>query len=371
MRRTLFFLACFFYSILSHAQEYSRYDVNHDGFISIEDVPFLINRILGNVNIYATNIEITKPILVLSVGEAHQLNANIIPSDTDIKDLTWKSADENVALVHDGIVQAIKSGTTTITVSTMDGSNLTNTCKLIVDDTGYLTNRQTVDLGLPSGTLWANMNLGASNIYDSGELYTWGWPNATYSSDLTCGSIYSDIIGTIYDTARYLWGDNWIMPSIDDLNELWNNCEHRWFENYNNSGISGVEFIGPNGNILFLPKTGIHEYWSEKPEDNYFGYWSGTWADGFGWGLIPCLWSGGPNLWGARTSALGIRPVYKENVETSYYKYICPNCGWIYDPEVGYEDIPSLTPFERIQQYFGSYSCQCGQTFDDFQKYNE
>ena len=35
---------------------------------------------------------------------------------------------------------------------------------------------QTIDLGLPSGTLWADRNIGATDIYDGGKLFQWGDP---------------------------------------------------------------------------------------------------------------------------------------------------------------------------------------------------
>ena len=51
-----------------------------------------------------------------------------------------------------------------------------NTC-----DTQYVTNvgniktvGQAVDLGLPSGTKWADMNVGASSPSDNGILFVWG-----------------------------------------------------------------------------------------------------------------------------------------------------------------------------------------------------
>ena len=42
-----------------------------------------------------------------------------------------------------------------------------------------------VDLGLPSGTLWANMNLGAYEISDYGDYFAWGetTPKSNYSSN--------------------------------------------------------------------------------------------------------------------------------------------------------------------------------------------
>ena len=35
-------------------------------------------------------------------------------------------------------------------------------------------NTQYIDLGLPSGTLWADRNIGAIEPEDEGDFYTWG-----------------------------------------------------------------------------------------------------------------------------------------------------------------------------------------------------
>ena len=44
-------------------------------------------------------------------------------------------------------------------------------------------NLQAIDLGLQSGTKWANMNLGATNISDYGDYYSWAetYPKEKYS----------------------------------------------------------------------------------------------------------------------------------------------------------------------------------------------
>lgn len=56
-----------------------------------------------------------------------------------------------------------------------------------------------VDLGLPSGTLWATMNVGAANAAERGTEYE-GQPN------------------------DFGWGDGWILPTEDQWKELFDNC---------------------------------------------------------------------------------------------------------------------------------------------------
>jgi hypothetical protein len=58
----------------------------------------------------------------------------VLPSDATDKSLTWTSSNSGVATVKDGVVTAVGEGTATITVKTMDGSNLSATCKVTVTD---------------------------------------------------------------------------------------------------------------------------------------------------------------------------------------------------------------------------------------------
>ena len=90
-----------------------------------------------------------------------------------------------------------------------------------------------VDLGLPSGTLWATMNIGASNTSDPGSYFAWGetstkssYTAATYtlvSNDEL--SKYTPLDGKARleledDAAHVLWGGDWHIPTADQWNEL-------------------------------------------------------------------------------------------------------------------------------------------------------
>ena len=59
----------------------------------------------------------------------------------------------------EGLVSAIALGACTITCSATDGSGVFAECTVIVEKN---TTHEHVDLGLPSGTLWATCNVGAS-----------------------------------------------------------------------------------------------------------------------------------------------------------------------------------------------------------------
>lgn len=116
-----------------------------------------------------------------------------------------------------------------------------------------------VDLGLPSGILWAANNLGANSPEESGYYYAWGetTPNKTlYDVSTYTDPNVSNISGTEYDAAYLTSGGKWRMPTYDDFSEIINNCT--WQYTQVNS-INGYKVIGKNGNSIFLPFVGGKE----------------------------------------------------------------------------------------------------------------
>ena len=146
------------------------------------------------------------------------------------------------------------------------------------------TKAMAVDLGLPSGTKWADRNVGATKPEDYGGYYAWGeteekevynWSTYIHcdGSSSTCHDIGSDISGTQYDVAHVIWGGAWKMPTSEQVQELLDECTIEW-KTVNR--VNGRKFTGPNGNSIFLPAAG--DRWDGKL--GYAGsngnYWSST-----------------------------------------------------------------------------------------------
>ena len=123
-----------------------------------------------------------------------------------------------------------------------------------------------VDLGLPSGTLWATHNVGAITPKEEGNSYKWG---AVTTDGSAHNSSYTDISGNSqYDAATANWGDGWRMPTQGQMNELLTECTWEYKTNYN--GAKGYKVIGKNQNVIFLPDVGpIHII-----DGNYSCYWT-------------------------------------------------------------------------------------------------
>ena len=150
-----------------------------------------------------------------------------------------------------------------------------------------------VDLGLPSGLLWATCNVGATLPEEYGDRYAWG---EIQPKDIYSGYNYKYSDGTNYgynaqltkyctnpeygyqgfvdgltillpedDAATVNWGVDWRMPTNEEWQELYQNTTYIWTTQ---NDVYGMLFTAANGNSLFLPTspTAISNgfYWSSS-----------------------------------------------------------------------------------------------------------
>ena len=168
-----------------------------------------------------------------------------------------------------------------------------------------------VDLGLPSGTKWANMNVGATAPEKFGDYFQWGettpctdlsenvrW-NANYTPGGTaftgtdapdCGTDKDPmfVVGILskdtanrwqcdiggnpkYDAATANWGIGWRMPSPEQIDELCRKCTWTWTRL---NGVQGYEVKSKtNDNSIFLPAPG-YRLRAELNSAGTGNYWS-------------------------------------------------------------------------------------------------
>lgn len=149
-----------------------------------------------------------------------------------------------------------------------------------------------VDLGLPSGTKWATMNVGANSIIDYGNYYKYGKGADVFQPAQTTYTGTENPLATLADTAIQTWGGSWHMPTKAQINELLANTTYQWVTNYQGSGINGGTFTA-NGQTLFIPAGGSCDsdgtlirvnagasLWSSTPSNKstmayYFGFRDG------------------------------------------------------------------------------------------------
>ena len=165
-----------------------------------------------------------------------------------------------------------------------------------------------VNLGLPSGTIWATRNIGADISHEYGDYFAWGetMPKSVYNWDTYNLGFYDESdnwhwtkyhygfwvyvddysyfvdsdgkteLEPYNDAANVNWGSSARMPSVIQIHELYNTCKWQWTTK---KGVYGQLGIGPNGNTLFLPAAGW--YWDSS--NDYAGaggyYWTRTLHD--------------------------------------------------------------------------------------------
>ena len=149
---------------------------------------------------------------------------------------------------------------------------------IILNPSSEQPDHEWVDLGLHSGTLWAKCNIGANSPEEYGDYFAWGETNPketyTWGNYKWCnGDLFSmtkycresengyegftDGKGELDpedDAAHANWGSTWRMPTIEQEQELVNECTWEWTTV---NGVSGRLFTGPNGNTMFLPAAGV------------------------------------------------------------------------------------------------------------------
>ena len=143
------------------------------------------------------------------------------------------------------------------------------------DLTGYINGHAYVDMGLPSGTLWARVNIGANNPTDAGIYFQWGGVRGGDEGN-PCKDLLTSIQGTNHDAATVLWGANWCIPNNNQVDELF---KYSTTEQATINGINGFKVTSKkNGNTLFFPRGGFYDnsgafheggmyYWTSEPNE--------------------------------------------------------------------------------------------------------
>jgi len=167
--------------------------------------------------------------------------------------------------------------------------------------TPALSQHETVDLGLPSGTLWAKTDIGSDCPEKQGTLLAWGETEPKDDYDMITHKYYKagwvkkdnldyyltgltkytcdptkaygqqtdslTVLEDQDDAATVLWGEVWQLPTAENYQELIDNCT---WEKVSLNGVDGYKVVGPNGNWLFF---GFHGYQAGKTHAIYDTYY--------------------------------------------------------------------------------------------------
>ena len=197
-----------------------------------------------------------------------------------------------------------------------------------------------VDLDLPSGTMWATCNVGATKPEDPGLLFQFGrvdgyayndnnnkfisnykndkYTGSEYIPVTTSGKVYkaNDILDLADDAVHVNMGSKWRMPTKNELEELVNNTTQE-VETIN--GVKGMMFTSNiNGRQLFIPFAGYWYNGSFVAAGSSAGVWSSQVHPSYvNYAyVLYCISSGDAyiNISYYRSIAFSVRGVFKNSI---------------------------------------------------------
>ncbi len=299
MKKTLFTFLLLFAATSMNAQGIVKGDMDGDGEVTITDVMSAVDVILGKASKKLVNPYNVDNTLIVGTWYAPDGTSFTLYEDGTIEDYTGAAKYKfrnylgtltmyNVpgkAVKVMGVVKVTKSYLLLLDYAT--GAVAYYTSSAVPN---FHNPDDYVDLGLPSGTLWATCNVGASSPEDYGDYFAWGETSAktSYNSDWSNYFDTNDDGNTFNkyydnggltelkpeDDAAYVnWGPAWRMPSQYQIDELRTNCT--WTLTAKNN-VNGYEVKSPNGNSIFLPAAGLLNVSSLLDVGSGGYYWSRT-----------------------------------------------------------------------------------------------
>lgn len=288
-------IAMFFMAMPCMAQSskltYRSGDVNGDGIVNVADISAIINIMAGN---YVKDVTLSSYSLSLMKGyggavrimngsgfyKAESLNLNVVKAEVEsLKDGSFTVQ-----------ITALEVGDCDVIV-TDEVTQETQTIRVTVVNEAEEINGSYIDMGLPSGTLWATCNVGSDTPEGNGWYVSWGEiaekPFYSWSNYWLFSAYNTTDLNDGQDVACVTLGEGWRMPTMEELEELLT-CSWSW-EMYN--GVQGARITGPNGNSIFMPAASFKDNSGSPTEGTYGSYWGRTHANTVDWGndgMVPC-----------------------------------------------------------------------------------
>lgn len=243
--------------------------------------------------VYPTAIKFEKSIYETTVGQNLRILPKMEPENGSWETILWYSSDESVASIDgQGNIITLKSGFTDIKAS---GYKVEATFRLRVKRTKIPDGA--IDLGLPSCTLWGICNVGATKAEEYGGFYSWGeleekteysWFTYKFGMhyELSKYKLYDEFGGVLQkedDVASVTLGGSWCTPKWEDFEELINNTDREWVEDYLGKGISGFIFKakaeGYENNSIFIPAAGYKALLYHGAEKEHASLWTSQYGN--------------------------------------------------------------------------------------------
>ena len=136
-----------------------------------------------------TEISLDKEKLDMTEGDTQTLTATVKPDNATVKTVTWKSSDETIAKVVDGVVTAVKAGSVVITATAGDKSA---TCEVFVSKKVIPVTKVTITPSTLNLATGETVTLTVS-VEPEGAAYEVEWS----SSDETVATIVDGVVTAV------------------------------------------------------------------------------------------------------------------------------------------------------------------------------
>ena len=227
---------------------------------------------------------------LLRAGRSHIINIKYIQhiSEKGVVVLNSNNLDVTLSLnkpaakkLSEAVVQIIKGQKKQVVTIYADKKRLTVPRHKLNDELTFEEGRMYVDLGLPSGTMWATLNVGEGGLFLE-PYYAWGaWHEFNSYSRVRYEhrtkkevNIDGSRLSLKHDIARQQWGGRWRMPTEDEVRELVAECDLKWCSIGNRR--RAILVTGPNGNKIVFPVSGCYKD-QDIRDDGFRAYlWTST-----------------------------------------------------------------------------------------------
>ncbi len=272
------------YMYYSSDDNYGWYMANYNRVGGLAIRPVYSSSWEANI-VEVKELSIDKSEVSIEVGQSINLYGSVVLQDSSEMRPEWKSSNAMVARVdYYGNIFGVTEGQCMIYASY---GIYSDSCLVTV--LGFEQEMEYVDLGLSVN--WATCNIGASRPERVGLYYAWGETEvkSEYSSDnykyadsegyLTkyCQNPSYGVDGFVDelsvleladDAAHVIWGDDWRMPTYEEITELIENCDFEW---YNDGEIQGYYVTsrveGYQKSSIFIPYSedmGASCFWTSS-----------------------------------------------------------------------------------------------------------
>lgn len=263
------------------------------------------NELLGTVVEFTTDEQVVVTVPTVTTAEVTEITPNSALVGGSITDtgngtisesgICYKTGNDEWTCV--ALTATNNAFSTTLTGLTLHATYTVRAYATNEAGTGYgselsfYTDYAYVDLGLPSGLLWATCNVGATTPEGYGNYFAWAetapkgeydynWGTYYYSNGSGeipefwkyCNNDTFNVLEPIDDAATDNWGGDWRMPTKAEWQELIDNTTQSFEQIPRGCWLTAKN---GSGNKIFLPAAG---YYTSDYNSEVGHYWSSTLA---------------------------------------------------------------------------------------------